>query len=160
MAIGHFSLPSERVIRAHKQIISWRGRPLAIRCDDGPENISAKLQNWARDSGIQMELSSQASHNKTPISNDLTGRYATNGYPSIIGPALKRFRTSPLNGCGPKIMIALTWPWAVSPQSSIWPWLHNGSTSRSGGNWGDYPRPTAGTRFSDTLLNGVALRFN
>ena len=35
-----FSLPSERVIRSLKQIIQWRGRPLVIRCDNGPENIS------------------------------------------------------------------------------------------------------------------------
>ncbi|MCG1018500.1 hypothetical protein [Burkholderia sp. b13] len=31
-----FSLPSQRVIRALRQIISWRGRPKAIRCDNGP----------------------------------------------------------------------------------------------------------------------------
>jgi putative transposase len=35
-----FSLPSERVIRALKQIISWRGKPLTIRCDNGPEYLS------------------------------------------------------------------------------------------------------------------------
>jgi putative transposase len=43
-----FSLPSERVIRALKQIIEWRGRPLVIRCDNGPENISGDIQNWAK----------------------------------------------------------------------------------------------------------------
>ncbi|KRA02738.1 hypothetical protein ASD71_12255 [Achromobacter sp. Root565] len=35
-----FSLPSERVIRTLKQIIGWRGNPLAIRCDNGPEYLS------------------------------------------------------------------------------------------------------------------------
>ncbi|GAA6210259.1 hypothetical protein NBRC116601_35520 [Cognatishimia sp. WU-CL00825] len=34
-----FSLPSERVVRALSQVISWRGKPLAIRVDNGP-NIS------------------------------------------------------------------------------------------------------------------------
>lgn len=38
-----FSLPAERVIRSLKQIIEWRGQPRAIRCDNGPELISAKL---------------------------------------------------------------------------------------------------------------------
>ena len=47
-----FSLPSERVIRALKQIIEWRGRPLVIRCDNGPENISGVIQNWAEQAGI------------------------------------------------------------------------------------------------------------
>lgn len=50
-----FSLPSERVIRALKQIIEWRGRPLVIRCDNGPENISGVIQNWAEEAGIALQ---------------------------------------------------------------------------------------------------------
>ena len=50
-----FSLPGERVVRALQQIIEWRGKPKAIRCDNGPENISAVLQNWAMENGIWME---------------------------------------------------------------------------------------------------------
>ena len=50
-----FSLPSERVIRALKQIISWRGKPQVIRCDNGPENISGTIQNWAKEWGIRFE---------------------------------------------------------------------------------------------------------
>ena len=42
-----FSLPSERVVKALSQIIAWRGMPLAIRVDIGPEYVSARLQNWA-----------------------------------------------------------------------------------------------------------------
>jgi len=37
-----FTLPSEGVIRELKQIISWRGKPEVIRCDNGsPEFISS-----------------------------------------------------------------------------------------------------------------------
>ena len=43
-----FSLPSERVISELKQIISWRGKPQVIWCDNGPEYISAAIQTWAR----------------------------------------------------------------------------------------------------------------
>ena len=50
-----FSLPSERVIRSLDQIISWRGCPGVIRCDNGPEYISAALQNWANQRGIRIE---------------------------------------------------------------------------------------------------------
>ena len=49
-----FSLPSERVIRALEQIIEWRGCPQEIRCDNGPEYISAKLQTWARKRDIRL----------------------------------------------------------------------------------------------------------
>jgi putative transposase len=50
-----FSLPSERVIRALKQIMEWRGKPLAIRCDNGPENISGTIQRWAEQVGIAFQ---------------------------------------------------------------------------------------------------------
>lgn len=49
-----FSLPAERVVRTLEQIIEWRGYPKEIRCDNGPEYISAQLQNWARRKGIHL----------------------------------------------------------------------------------------------------------
>jgi putative transposase len=48
------SLPAARVIRALNQIIEWRGLPLEIRCDNGPENISGALQTWAARRGIKL----------------------------------------------------------------------------------------------------------
>ena len=51
-----FSLPSERVIRALKQIIAWRGKPRVIRCDNGPEYISAAVQTWAKELDIRLEF--------------------------------------------------------------------------------------------------------
>jgi putative transposase len=50
-----FSLPSQRVIRVLEQIMQWRGKPQVIRCDNGPEYISATLQNWASAKGIRLE---------------------------------------------------------------------------------------------------------
>lgn len=41
------SLPSERVIRSLERIIEWRGKPKAIRLDNGPENIAQILVDWA-----------------------------------------------------------------------------------------------------------------
>jgi putative transposase len=49
-----FSLPAERVIRELKQMISWLGKPLVIRCDNDPEYISAAIQNWAAEWGIRL----------------------------------------------------------------------------------------------------------
>ena len=50
-----FSLPAERVIRALEQIIEWRGKPVAIRCDNGPENISGAVQSWAARRHIRID---------------------------------------------------------------------------------------------------------
>ncbi|MBY3321448.1 IS3 family transposase [Rhizobium laguerreae] len=49
-----FSLPAERVIRSLNQIIEWRGKPYAIRVDNGPEYISGKLMEWAEKQGIAL----------------------------------------------------------------------------------------------------------
>jgi putative transposase len=49
-----FSLPAPRVIRSLDRIIAWRGRPLAIRVDNGPEYISEVLRHWAEARGIAL----------------------------------------------------------------------------------------------------------
>mgnify|MGYP003732806499 CR=1 FL=1 len=48
------SLPTERVIRVLEMIISWRGCPVQIRMDNGPEFISHRLENWAKQHNIQL----------------------------------------------------------------------------------------------------------
>ncbi len=49
-----FSLPSERVIRTLDRIIEQRGKPKAIRVDNGPEYVSGKLMAWAHEKGINI----------------------------------------------------------------------------------------------------------
>ena len=49
-----FSLPAPRVIRSLDRIIAWRGRPLTIRVDNGPEYISDVLRHWAESRGIAL----------------------------------------------------------------------------------------------------------
>ncbi|RFO95646.1 two-component system response regulator [Rhodoferax lacus] len=69
---------------------------------------------------------------------------------------MKKFRTSPPNGCGPTITTAQIWPWAVSPQSSIWPWLHNCSTFRFSGNRWDYQRKGLSLGASDYITKPIS----
>ena len=49
-----FSLPSLRVVRSLEQIMAWRGKPRAIRVDNGPEYVSHILQQWAQQKGIAL----------------------------------------------------------------------------------------------------------
>ena len=49
-----FSLPAERVIRSLDRIIEWRGKPLSIRCDNGPEYISQALKTWSEKQSIEL----------------------------------------------------------------------------------------------------------
>ena len=48
------SLTSARVIRALEQVIEWRGKPAALRCDNGPEYISGEMQSWANRNQITL----------------------------------------------------------------------------------------------------------
>lgn len=50
-----FSLPAERVVRALNRIIEWRGKPKAIRVDNGPEYISVTLMTWAEKHGVALQ---------------------------------------------------------------------------------------------------------
>ena len=47
--------PFERVIRTLDRFIEWRGSPLAIREDNGPEYISGQLLRWVEDRGIAIQ---------------------------------------------------------------------------------------------------------
>jgi putative transposase len=40
------------VIRALRQLILWRGKPGAIRCDNGPEYVSQAMLDWAESAGM------------------------------------------------------------------------------------------------------------
>lgn len=51
-----FSLPALRVIRSLERAIEWRGKPLKIRCDNGPEYLSDALRDWAIRRGIVLQF--------------------------------------------------------------------------------------------------------
>jgi putative transposase len=50
------SLPSLRVIRVLEKLIGERGCPANIRCDNGPEFISHKLEEWCNDKTRKISL--------------------------------------------------------------------------------------------------------
>jgi putative transposase len=51
-----FSLPAERVVRALDRVIEWRGKPAALRCDNGPEYVSNALKHWSETHGIRLDF--------------------------------------------------------------------------------------------------------
>ena len=48
------SLPAQRVIQSLERLVQWRGKPKAIRCDNGSEYISQALRNWAQGRNIEL----------------------------------------------------------------------------------------------------------
>lgn len=49
------SLPSLRIQRVLERIISQRGKPANIRCDNGPEFVSHSLQDWCKANQITLQ---------------------------------------------------------------------------------------------------------
>lgn len=41
-------------MRVQEQVVAWRGRPPAIRLDNGPEFIADRLMTWCADRGITL----------------------------------------------------------------------------------------------------------
>ena len=70
----------ERAIGALEQIIEWRGKPQALRCDNGPEYISERLQQWAKDKKLRCLISSPATHNRMRMSSGTTGQCVMSGW--------------------------------------------------------------------------------
>ena len=104
-----FSLLSERVVRSLTQIIAWRGKPLAIRVDNGPEYVSGRLQTWAEKAGIGLIYTQPGKPQQTPMSSDTTGLSARNGWDDITSTASKRCRSTPPAGSGHTTTKGQTW---------------------------------------------------
>ena len=50
------SLPASRVVRVLDRVADWRGYPDRLRCDNGPEFISAKLAEWAEEHQVLLDF--------------------------------------------------------------------------------------------------------
>jgi len=48
------NLPAPRIVRALDQLVEIRGRPQALRMDNGPELISGTLARWAKRHGVEL----------------------------------------------------------------------------------------------------------
>lgn len=51
-----FSLPAERVTEFLDEIAGVRGYPVALRVDNGPENISSIMSNWAANNSVKIKF--------------------------------------------------------------------------------------------------------
>lgn len=49
------SITAKRVVRTLEQLIDWRGKPAAIRVDNGPEFTSADFSSWCKKEEIVIQ---------------------------------------------------------------------------------------------------------
>ena len=65
------SIGTKRVIRTLEQLIDWRGKPVAIRVDNGPEFTSADFTSWCK----KEEISIQFTQPRKPMQNGFIERF-------------------------------------------------------------------------------------
>lgn len=53
---AHTNISAKTLVEVLDKIIEWRGKPSYIRCDNGPEFISKKLEEWAIDNKIELRF--------------------------------------------------------------------------------------------------------
>lgn len=105
-----FLLPAERVTRALDQIMEWRGKPKALRCDNGPEYIGEVLSSWAQRQGIRVVCIQPGNPSRMLILNATTELYATIGWVSTCLPRSRRYKSLPPAGYGCITMTGRIWP--------------------------------------------------
>ena len=110
------SLPAERVIRCLEQAIEWRGKPQAIRCDNGPELISQALKTWASGNGIRIEYIQPGNPQQNAYIErfNRTARY--DWLNQDIFDTTLMSRRPPPSGSGPTTTNGRTWPLVASRQ--------------------------------------------
>jgi len=48
------SFPAERAIWGREPVVAWRGRPQALRLDNGPDLIAERFMAWCAERGIEL----------------------------------------------------------------------------------------------------------
>lgn len=103
-----------------------------------PETFLKMQKSGRLPSRIRLEYNQPGYPLQTPMWSGSTELCVMNGCHGITGTISRKFRCSPLTGCGNTITTTQIWLWAVSPTSSDWSWPHNRPTSRFSTKRGNY----------------------
>ena len=65
------SMPAQRVIRILEKVICLKGKPESIRCDNGPEYVSTKFQDWCKANSIAIKYTQPGCPTQNSIENGI-----------------------------------------------------------------------------------------
>jgi putative transposase len=86
------SLPAERVIRVLEQVVAWRGRPQAIRLNNGPELIAERFMSWCAERGIQLRYIQPGKPNQNAFIERFNRTYRTEVLNAYVFESLDQVR--------------------------------------------------------------------
>ena len=67
------SISAQNLIEVLNKVVEWRGKPEYIRCDNGPEFISKKLELWAFENNIELRFIQPGKPSQNGIIERLNG---------------------------------------------------------------------------------------
>lgn len=74
---AYSSISAKVLIEVLNLVLQWRGCPAYIRCDNGPEFISQKLEQWAKDNEVELRFIQPGKPSQNGIIERLNGTLRT-----------------------------------------------------------------------------------
>lgn len=74
---AHSSISAKTLVEVLDQVAVWRGYPAYIRCDNGPEFISQKLEKWATKNGVELRFIQPGKPSQNGLIERLNGTLRT-----------------------------------------------------------------------------------
>lgn len=87
------SIPSGRLVRELEQRVIWRGRPQAIRCDNGPEICAQAFVDWCRYQGIEIRYIQPGKPNQNAFIERFNKTYRQEVLDAYLFRSLNEVRT-------------------------------------------------------------------
>ena len=102
-------------MRTLNQIIEWRGKPMGIRVENGPRNVSAALQTWAAKRGIEIFYIQPGKPQQSAYVERYNRTVRENGSARSPSMQSRMSRNTPPGGYGLKTTSASIWASAALP---------------------------------------------
>ena len=74
---AYSSISAKTLIEVLDKVVEWRGRPAYIRCDNGPEFISTKLEEWAAENKVELRFIQPGKPSQNGLIERLNGTLRT-----------------------------------------------------------------------------------
>ena len=74
---AYSSISAKTLVEVLDKVVAWRGCPAYIRCDNGPEFISKRLEEWAKENKVELRFIQPGKPSQNGLIERLNGTLRT-----------------------------------------------------------------------------------